>query len=57
MTAPCGRAGQLRRKPSSSDWAKSIASAIDLPCCVHLATILQIVPWVVICEPMPTGAG
>ena len=48
---------QLRLKPSSSDWAKAMASSIDLPCCVQTATILQIVPCVVICVPMPAGAG
>src|SRR5262245_4184368 len=39
--APCA---YVRTKPSSSLWAKSMASSIDLPCCVHWATILQIVP-------------
>jgi hypothetical protein len=34
-------AAQPRRKPSSSDWAYSTASSIDLPCCVQTATILQ----------------
>jgi hypothetical protein len=28
-------AAQLLRKPSSSDWANSTASSIDLPCCVR----------------------
>jgi hypothetical protein len=61
--APLGRTdttvgwavSQLFLKPSSSDCAKSRASPIDLPRCVHTATILQIVPRVIICAPISGG--
>lgn len=54
-----GRASctQVRMKPSSSVRAKSIAWSIDLPCCVHWATILQMVPCANICAPRLVGAG
>jgi hypothetical protein len=40
-----------------ADWANSIAWSIDLPCCVHWATILQMVPCANICAPRLVGAG
>ena len=54
-----GRASgtQVRIKPSSSVRAQSIAWSIDLPCCVHWATILQMVPCANICAPRLVGAG
>jgi hypothetical protein len=47
----------VRIKPSSSVRAKSIAWSIDLPCCVHWATSLQMVPCANICVPRLVGAG
>src|SRR6266566_4874733 len=49
--ARTGRTGPLvRKKPSNSVWTKSIAASTDLPCCVHWATILQIVSCANICD-------
>jgi len=47
----------VRINPSSSDRAKSMAWSIDLLCCVHWATILQMVPCANICAPRLVGAG
>ena len=53
------RIGSCSASPEALEFrlANSTASSIDLPCCVQTATILQIVPWVAICVPIPGGAG